>query len=59
MALLEHQQMNTLPPDYEAFMKSLTEKEVILMEIAKKSLGSSFFIQWTHAYIRWKATQPK
>jgi hypothetical protein len=48
---------NPLPPDYEAFMKSLTPREVTLMEIAKKSLGSSFFIQWTHAYILWKSKQ--
>jgi hypothetical protein len=46
-----------LPEDYEEFMASLTEKEKMLFEIAKEKLGSSFFVQWTHLYKRWKASK--
>jgi hypothetical protein len=46
-----------LPDDYEEFMASLTDREKQLFEIAKEKLGSSFFIQWTHLYKRWKAAK--
>lgn len=46
-----------LPEDYEEFMASLTDKEKLLFEIAKEKLGSSFFIQWTHLYKKWKASK--
>jgi len=46
-----------LPSDYPAFWASLTVQEQTLMEIAKEKLGSSFFVQWCHAYKEWKAKQ--
>ena len=48
---------STLPEDYEEFMASLTDREKLLFEIAKEKLGSSFFVQWTHLYKRWKAAK--
>ena len=47
-----------LPADYPEFWASLTAQEQTLMEIAKDKLGSSFFVQWCHAYKEWKAKQP-
>ncbi len=46
-----------LPDDYEEFMASITDKERKLFEIAKEKLGSSFFVQWTHLYRKWKASK--
>jgi hypothetical protein len=34
----------------EAFVASRTPRERKLIEIAKKTLGSSFFLKWTHLY---------
>jgi hypothetical protein len=48
-----------LPDDYPEFWASLTAQEQQLMEIAKEKLGSSFFVQWCHAYLDWKGKQSK
>ena len=48
-----------LPADYPEFWASLTAQEQLLMEIAKEKLGSSFFVQWCHAYLDWKEKQLK
>lgn len=42
-----------LPEDYEEFYATLTEAERELDELAKKMLGSSYFIQWAHMYLKW------
>ena len=44
-----------LPADYDEFLKSLTDQERRLLEIAKKELGSSFFPQWCKLYLEWSA----
>ena len=49
----------TLPADYDAFLASLTPTERELMEMAKAKLGSSFFVQWCHAYRKWQKTRSK
>lgn len=46
-----------LPDDYEEFMASISDKERKLFEIAREKLGSSFFVQWTHLYRKWKASK--
>jgi hypothetical protein len=46
-----------LPADYEEFLKSLSDQERRLLEIAKKELASSFFPQWCRLYEAWKAKQ--
>ena len=43
-----------LPDDYEEFYASLTPAEKELDGLAKEWLGSSYFIQWTHMYTKWK-----
>lgn len=45
------------PSDYKAFIESLSDNERELHEMAEKLLGSSYFVQWTHGYRKWKASQ--
>jgi hypothetical protein len=40
------------------FLASLPEKERILHEEAAKMLGSSYFVEKTHGFRKWKASQP-
>ena len=42
-----------LPVDYEEFYATLTEAERELDVLAKKMLASSYFIQWSHMYLKW------
>jgi hypothetical protein len=42
-----------LPADFDEFYATLSEKEKELHELAKVKLGSSYFIQWTHMYLKW------
>ena len=42
-----------LPADFDEFYATLSEKEKELHELAKEKLGSSYFIQWTHMYLKW------
>lgn len=46
-----------LPDDYEAFYASLTEAERELDALARQMLGSSYIIQWTNMYIKWKKSK--
>lgn len=43
-----------LPDDYDTFYESLSSDEKELIVIAKEKLGSSFCIQWTYMYKKWK-----
>jgi hypothetical protein len=43
------------PADYEEFMAQLDAKERELHTMAEELLGSSYFVQWTHGYKKWKA----
>jgi len=46
-----------LPEDYEEFYASLTPAEKELDALAKEWLASSYFIQWTHMYTKWKKSR--
>ncbi len=46
-----------LPEDYEEFYATLTEAERELDLLAKKLLGSSYFIQWSHVYLKWSTAR--
>jgi len=48
-----------LPDDAEEFIATLSDKERELMKMGQEMLGSSFFLQWTHAYKKWKAAKGK
>jgi hypothetical protein len=43
-----------LPADFDEFYASLTPQEKELHALATEWLGSSYFIQWTHMYAKWK-----
>jgi hypothetical protein len=42
------------PPDFDEFYESLTPQEKQLHELAIQKLQSSYFVQWTHMYTKWK-----
>jgi hypothetical protein len=42
------------PPDFDEFYESLSPQEKQLHELAIQKLQSSYFIQWTHMYSKWK-----
>jgi hypothetical protein len=46
-----------LPADFDEFYATLSDKEKELHELAKEKLGSSYFIQWTHMYLKWSKAQ--
>ena len=46
-----------LPDDFDEFYASLTPKEKELHLLALEKLGSSYFVQWTHFYKKWKKAQ--
>lgn len=43
-----------LPADFDEFYASLTQAEKELHLLAIEKLGSSYFVQWTHMYRKWK-----
>lgn len=43
-----------LPDDFDEFYSSLTQAEKELHILAIEKLGSSYFVQWTHMYRKWK-----
>ena len=45
------------PPDFDEFYESLTPQEKQLHELAIQKLQSSYFVQWTHMYRKWKKAQ--
>lgn len=42
------------PADFDEFYESLTPAEKELHLLAIKMLGSSYFVQWSHMYRKWK-----
>lgn len=45
------------PPDFDEFYESLSPQEKQLHELAIQKLQSSYFVQWTHMYTKWKKTK--
>jgi hypothetical protein len=43
-----------LPADFDEFYASLTPQEQELHQLAIELLQSSYFVQWTHFYKKWK-----
>jgi hypothetical protein len=43
-----------LPADFDEFYASLTPQEQQLHQLATEKLQSSYFVQWTHFYKKWK-----
>ncbi len=42
-----------LPADFDEFYAELTPQEKQLHELAIEKLGSSYFVQWSHMYVKW------
>ena len=40
--------------DFDEFYESLSPQEKQLHELAIQKLQSSYFVQWTHMYTKWK-----
>jgi hypothetical protein len=43
-----------LPADFDEFYASLNPQERELHQLAIDKLQSSYFVQWTHFYKKWK-----
>ena len=43
-----------LPADFDEFYASLSPQERELHQLAIDKLQSSYFVQWTHFYKKWK-----
>ena len=43
-----------LPEDFDEFYASLSPQERELHQLAIDKLQSSYFVQWTHFYKKWK-----
>ncbi len=43
-----------LPDDFDEFYSSLTTQEKELHQLAIEKLGSSYFVQWSHMYRKWR-----
>ena len=42
-----------LPLDFDEFYEQLSVQEKQLHQLAIEKLGSSYFPQWTHIYLKW------
>lgn len=45
------------PDDVAEFIASLSENEKLLHQMAERILGSSYFMDRTHGYQKWKKSQ--
>jgi hypothetical protein len=43
-----------LPKDFDEFYESLSPREKEIHILAIEKLQSSYFVQWTHFYKKWK-----
>jgi len=50
---------HTIPAEAIPYIKSLTPSELELHEMAVRILGSSYFVENSHAFLKWKAAQGK
>jgi len=46
-----------LPVDFDEFYASLSPQERELHQLAIDKLQSSYFVQWTHFYKKWKKSK--
>jgi hypothetical protein len=47
---------HTVPSEAIAYIESLSPDELKLHEMAVKILGSSYFVEKSHGYLKWKAS---
>lgn len=49
------QEPHPISEEGRRFLASLSEREMALQTMMSKSLGSSYFVERTHAFRKWKA----
>jgi hypothetical protein len=49
----------TMEKDIPVYLASLTEQEREAEQLAREMLGTSYFIEQTHGFLKWKAAQKK
>ncbi len=49
----------TMEVDIPAYLASMTPIEKEAEKVARENLGSSYFIEQTHGFLKWKAAQKK
>lgn len=47
----------TMEVDVPKYLASLTEREREAEKLAREMLGTSYFIEYTHGFQKWKAAQ--
>ncbi len=56
METYKEPEIHRKPVDAAAFLASLSTRERELHALAEKLLGSSYFLDRTHSYVKWKKT---
>jgi hypothetical protein len=49
----------TMEVDVPAYLATMTEQEREAEKLAREMLGTSYFIEQTHGFLKWKAAQKK
>jgi hypothetical protein len=49
----------TMEVDVPAYLATMTEQEREAEKLAREMLGTSYFIEQTHGFLKWKAGQKK
>lgn len=50
---------HTMETDVPAYLASMNEREREAEKLAREMLGTSYFIERTHGFLKWKAAQKK
>jgi hypothetical protein len=50
---------HTMETDVPAYLESMNEREREAEKLAREMLGTSYFIERTHGFLKWKAAQKK
>lgn len=48
---------HTVPEEAAAYIAAMTPQERELHDLAVELLGSSYFVEWSHGFKKWRATQ--
>jgi hypothetical protein len=44
-----------IPEEAKAYVEAMSERDRALHELAVELLGSSYFVEWSHGYKKWRA----
>ena len=48
---------HAIPAEAAAYVAAMSPKDKELHELAQQLLGSSYFVEWSHGYKKWVASQ--